>query len=69
MKITLNGKEKEIDKELTISEFLQQNYVETQEYVTVQLNDSIIPKSDYDSNIIKEGAVIELLYYMGGGCK
>lgn len=69
MKITVNGKETEIEKEVNVKELLQQGYVEMQEYVTVQVNDIIIPRSDYVCYIIKEGDLIEFLYYMGGGSK
>jgi sulfur carrier protein len=67
MKITVNGKETSIEEEVSVKELLQQGYVEMQEYVTVQINDTIIQRSDYESYIIKEGDLIEFLYYMGGG--
>ncbi|MDF2567277.1 MAG: thiamine biosynthesis protein ThiS, partial [Oscillospiraceae bacterium] len=67
MNITINGKEKEIEKEVTVKELLDTEQVEMQEYVTVQLNDEIIPRDSYDTTLVKEGSVIEFLYYMGGG--
>ena len=67
MKIILNGKETKIGKEINITKLLKKGYREVLEYVTVQVNDNIIPKDSYDSYIINEGDVIEFLYYMGGG--
>lgn len=67
MKVTVNGKETILEKEVNISELLKNGYVEMQEYVTVQVNDSIILREDYDTYVIKEGDTIEFLYYMGGG--
>jgi sulfur carrier protein len=67
MKITVNGKETVLEREVNIKELLQRGYVEMQEYVTVQVNDSIIPRDSYDNYMIKEGDIIEFLYYMGGG--
>jgi len=67
MIITINGKEVTIEKELTIQMLLDSEYVEMLEYVTVQLNEDIIPKKDYESQIVKAGDVVEFLYYMGGG--
>ncbi len=67
MVIIMNGKQTEIDGEVTVSQLLETQYVEMKEYVTVQLNEEIIPRADYDIAIVKEGAVIEFLYYMGGG--
>lgn len=67
MVITMNGKQTELDGEVTVSQLLDTQYVEMKEYVTVQLNEEIIPRADYDTTIVREGAVIEFLYYMGGG--
>ena len=67
MIITVNGKEVTIEKELTVQVLLDSEYVEMQEYVTVQLNEDIISKKDYESQIVKAGDVVEFLYYMGGG--
>jgi sulfur carrier protein len=36
-------------------------------YVTVQLNDELVPRADFDTVLVREGAVVEFLYYMGGG--
>lgn len=67
MNITINGKETTIEKEVTVKELLEQEYVAMQEYVTVQVNEEIIPRADYDTYVIKSEDVIEFLYYMGGG--
>ena len=67
MKIILNGKETKIGKEFNITKLLKNGYREVLEYVTVQVNDNIIPKDSYDNYIINEDDVIEFLYYMGGG--
>ncbi|WP_027629049.1 sulfur carrier protein ThiS [Ruminiclostridium cellobioparum] len=67
MRITVNGKETELEREVNIAGLLEQGYVEMQEYVTVQVNDIIVQKNEYDGFIIKEGDIIEFLYYMGGG--
>ncbi len=67
MLISVNGKETELEREVNITGLLKQGYVEMQEYVTVQVNDTIVQKNEYDGFIIKEGDIIEFLYYMGGG--
>ena len=67
MKVTINGKETELENEVTIKEILEKEYVEMQDYVTVQLNEDIISIDNYETHIIKNGDVIEFLYYMGGG--
>lgn len=69
MKINVNGKPVEIDEEVTVKDLLDRGYTEMQEYVTVQVNEDIIPKENYAHVSIKDGDVIEFLYYMGGGRK
>ena len=64
--IILNGKEKEFEGEATVEDFIrQQNY--KKEQVAVELNEKIIPKTDYSETVVKDGDVIEILSFMGGG--
>lgn len=68
MKLLINGKEKQIDKDtLTISELLQVENVEMPEMVSVELNEEIIERSNYPTTVLKEGDAVEFLYFMGGG--
>lgn len=43
--------------------------VKMKEYVTVQLNDEILSRDDFDKIIVKDGDTVEFLYYMGGGSR
>ncbi|AEF81381.1 sulfur carrier protein ThiS [Leadbettera azotonutricia] len=67
MKITANGKPVEIPGEMSVSKLLGEIKVEQPEYVSVQLNDEMLLRANFDTTIVKEGAVLEFLYYMGGG--
>jgi sulfur carrier protein len=67
MKIAVNGKETVVENDLTVGALLVVAEVEMPEYVSVQINDEIILRADFDTRIVKEGDVIEFLYYMGGG--
>ncbi len=67
MKITLNGKGVTAEQGVTITELLKQGYTEMLEYITVQVNDDILPKELYDSYPVEDGDSIEILFYMGGG--
>ena len=69
MNITVNGKDTRLDGPVTIQQLLDQGYVEMQEYVTVQVNEAIIPRDQYKTHTIREGDRIEFLYYMGGGAR
>jgi sulfur carrier protein len=67
MKITSNGKETVVENDLTVSALLVVAEVEMPEYVSVQVNDEIVPRDEFDTHIVKDGDVVEFLYYMGGG--
>ncbi|ABP67224.1 sulfur carrier protein ThiS [Caldicellulosiruptor changbaiensis] len=67
MKIKANGNEVQIEREMTIFEMLDALNVSMKEYVTVQLNGQIIPRSEYDKVTVKDGDEVEFLYFMGGG--
>lgn len=67
MKIIINGKETILEKEISVKDLLAKKYGEMQEYVTVQVNEDIISRDNYETHIIKNDDTIEFLYYMGGG--
>jgi sulfur carrier protein len=65
--ITANGKPVEISGEITVTKLLEEVQVEMPEYVSVQVNDEMILRANFDKTIVREGAIVEFLYYMGGG--
>jgi sulfur carrier protein len=67
MIITANGKPVELSGEMSVSKLLEEIKVEMPEYVSVQLNDEMLLRANFDTTIVKDGAVVEFLYYMGGG--
>ena len=66
MVITVAGEKKEVKDGLTLPELIEQENVETPEYVTVSVNDEFIEKADFDK-ALKDGDEVEFLYFMGGG--
>ena len=67
MKLIVNGKETAVEKEYTNQELLEVLNVEMAQYVTVQLNDRILQREEFESLRVADGDVIEFLYFMGGG--
>ncbi|MDF2987285.1 MAG: thiamine biosynthesis protein ThiS [Eubacterium sp.] len=67
MKIHANGKEVLLEKELTVKELLSYQNVEMQDYVTVQINDEFVDRENFETLVVKDGDVVEFLYFMGGG--
>ncbi len=67
MKITVAGELKEVAAELTVSELIEQENVETPEYISVSVNDEFVNSADFATHKLQEGDVVEFLYFMGGG--
>lgn len=67
MKITVSGEQKEVADGLSIAELIVLENVETPEYVTVSVNEEFVNSDSFESLILKEGDVVEFLYFMGGG--
>lgn len=67
MKIKVNGKDVTTEKEITIKELLEIEKVEMPEYVTVQVNEELIAKEDFDTFRVKDNDAVDFLYFMGGG--
>ena len=67
MKITVAGEVKEVRDGITVTELIEQENVETPEYVTVSVNDDFVKSEDFAAHKLNEGDVVEFLYFMGGG--
>jgi sulfur carrier protein len=64
--ITVNGKDVSLSREYNLSEFLlSQGYEEAQ--VVVELNGAIFSRANFQGVRIKDGDVLEVLQFMGGG--
>lgn len=66
IKIQLNGKEQEIQAGMTVSDLLLKWKVRP-ELVTVEVNENILQKLEYDTTSISDGDRVEFVFYMGGG--
>ena len=63
---TVNGTKKELPGVFSVKEYLEQNgYVVSQ--IAVELNEEILPKTEYASTVLKDGDVMEIVSFMGGG--
>lgn len=69
MTITVSGNKKEVKDGLTLPELIEQEKVETPQYVTVSVNEEFIQKEDEEKLVLKDGDSVEFLYFMGGGCR
>ena len=67
MQITVAGEKKEVKDGLTLPELIELENVETPEYVTVSINEEFVPSAEKETTVLKDGDVVEFLYFMGGG--
>ena len=66
IQIKLNGKNQQIRSGMTVSDLLLKWKIRP-ELVTVEVNENILQKLDYDGTEIKPGDRVEFVFYMGGG--
>ena len=67
MAITVAGNKKDVAEGLTVAQLVIDENVETPQYVTVTINDEFAESSAFESTVLKDGDVVEFLYFMGGG--
>lgn len=64
--IKINGVN--IDKaELSFMQYLEENSISPQR-IAVELNEEILPKANYADAVLKDGDVVEIVNFVGGGC-
>ncbi len=66
MKIRLNGEDYEIEGELTLEELLRRLSI-LPERVAVEVNLQVIRKNDFKDFKVKDGDVVEIVNFVGGG--
>ncbi|HCC71665.1 MAG TPA: thiamine biosynthesis protein ThiS [Bacteroidales bacterium] len=67
MKITLNNRTEEFDKEhITVTEMLNIKKF-TYRMRLVKINSKLIKREDYDNAVIRDGDDVQMLYLMSGG--
>ena len=64
--IKINGEEKHFDSPTTVSDYIKDAGFKT-ERIVVELNRNILPKSEYDNTVLKDGDTVEIVSFVGGG--
>lgn len=66
MKVVVNGEEREVEKNLTLSALL--NHLELpSERIAVELNREVVRRADWEKIEIKDGDKLEIVHFVGGG--
>ncbi len=63
--IKINGIEKDSAGK-SVAEFLAENGYDIKR-VAVEMNEDILPKSQYENTFLKDGDVMEVVSFVGGG--
>lgn len=66
MKVILNGETVETADGASVATLLQQLAI-GRERVAVELNANIVPKADYDKQLLTDDDKIEIVHFVGGG--
>lgn len=62
----INGTETQLEGPVSVSGYLEAHgYKESQ--IAVELNEEILPKAAYAKTMLKDGDVMEIVQFMGGG--
>lgn len=64
--VILNGEEKKLEQPVNLTELLNTLQVDTT-HIAVALNNEVIPKTDFNQTLIREGDRIEMMTPVGGG--
>jgi thiamine biosynthesis protein ThiS len=64
--IIYNGKKIELEKEVQLSEFLRGHGYDLQK-VAVERNGNVVPKKEFDIQLILNNDIIEVVHFVGGG--
>ena len=67
MKIVVSGTEMQIPEGLTVAGLIQQEQVQTPQYVTVSINNKFIRSDAFETQTLEDGDSVEFIYFMGGG--
>ena len=67
--IFVSGDRRTVAGDTTIEKLLIAEKVEMPEYVSVSVNEEFIAKEEFSYFVLRDGDVVEFLYYMGGGAK
>ncbi|HFL2582397.1 TPA: sulfur carrier protein ThiS [Clostridioides difficile] len=62
----VNGKEIEFEKDLTVTDLLNKYNLKS-DRVVVEVNLEIIEESNYNTYVLKDEDIVELISFIGGG--
>ena len=65
MMVVINGEKLDIDGMILLTYLEENNY--PLERIAVEINEEIVPKSQYDTVVLNDGDTVEVVSFVGGG--
>ncbi|MDY3795741.1 MAG: sulfur carrier protein ThiS [Agathobacter sp.] len=65
MMVVINGEKLDIDGMYLLTYLEENNY--PLERIAVEINEEIVPKSQYDTVVLNDGDTVEVVSFVGGG--
>jgi sulfur carrier protein len=65
MEITVNGERKNVGA-MSVLQFLQTLEIDPRR-VAVEYNKEILPKGSYETTVLQDGDLLEIVHFVGGG--
>ena len=66
-KLIVNGEEQEVKLPATVTDIIKENNVLQPEMVSVQVNEEFVEREEFDTLQLNDGDSIDFLYFLGGG--
>jgi len=66
LRITVNGKDREIEAEVALPDFLRAHDINPR-LVAVAVNGEVVPKDQYAGVTVRDGDALEIVRMVGGG--
>ena len=66
MNVTVNGEQRTVPEEVTVTQLLDTLQI-VPERVVVEVNLTILKRTEHTSTLLKEGDTVEIVRFVGGG--
>jgi sulfur carrier protein len=67
MKLVINGSDVVVSDGISVRQLLLERKVKMPDMVSVELNEIVLQRTEFETTQLHENDRIELLYFMGGG--
>jgi sulfur carrier protein len=67
MKLVINGTDVVVSDGINVRQLLIERKVKMPDMVSVELNETVLQRTEFETTQLNENDRVELLYFMGGG--